>query len=277
MQHLSSSFSVFPSGPLIMSLTSSLFVFRPTCLLLIIAFVQWVRASVGVVDIHDLLGQGSEQYLSPEDPGYKENPNPAPWTHTPKCTHSTSFKSLGTKYCVYTNQDAFINGISILSTPKTAQSALEFLGEEPLSYFFPPDQVDEWFNTPRPWKIVDVPGKDKGVVATRKIKKHETFMVDQANVIMDLEMEKSVSSKENSKLLKTAIDQLRHPNWVRQLSSKHDGGMSDAIDEDIMMTNAFGTQLGDVDFRGLFPLVSVSANLFASVAIRGGFEMLTAI
>lgn len=110
---------------------------------------------------------------------------------------------------------------------------------------------------------MDIEGKDKGVVATRRIEEHETFMVDQASVIMDLEMEKSVSDKEAKRLLKVAVEQLRFPEWVRDLSGRHEGdGREDGEEEGdweekVMMTNAFGTSLGEAQFRGLFPLVSV--------------------
>jgi hypothetical protein len=228
------------------------------------------QGTVGVVDIQDLLDPDLQKPLaSPDKPRSSSKPasKHAPWTHAPECTHSTSFKNLGSKYCLYTNKNAFINGISILTTPKTAEEAAQHLNEEPLSYFLSVDEVNEWFDQEsRPWNIVDVPGKDLGVVATRKIKRYETFMVDQANVVMDLEMEKHVSKKDNLRLLKKAVDRLNNPGWVRQLSKKHDGHAEDAdeveeegaMEEHIMMTNAFGTQLGDVNFRGLFPLVSVS-------------------
>jgi hypothetical protein len=174
---------------------------------------------------------------------------------------------------VFTHNQTSINGISIITTPRTAKAAIQFLEEEPLSYFFTSEQVDSYFNDPQPWQIVDMPGKDKGVVATRKIKQYETFMVDQASVLMDMAMEKKLSLKENLALLKVAVDRLRYPDFVRALSSKHNGHSHTApsedadseedkerelekIDEDIMMTNAFGTQIGETQLRGLFPLVS---------------------
>jgi hypothetical protein len=249
-----------------MFLSSPLSRYGAASCILIAALVHLGNASLGVVDIHNLLEpNNNQQPLSSDTLHSQESIKHHPWTHRPQCAHSTSFKNLGTKYCVYTNKDAFINGISILSTPKTAEQALKYLDEEPLSYFFSQDQVDDWFNTPRPWKIVDIPGKDKGVVATRRIKKYETFMVDQATVVMDLEMEKAVAAKDNLRLLKLGVDQLRSPEFVRMLSKKHSGAEEGedeeeegVVDEHVMMTNAFGTQLGEVSFRGLYPLVSVS-------------------
>jgi hypothetical protein len=248
----------------------------PACII-VAALSYSAHGTVGVVDIQDLLEPDLQKLLKSHGtpPTAKSSSQHAPWTHTPQCTHSTSFKSLGSKFCLYTNNKGFINGISILTTPKAAEAAVQHLNEEPLSYFLNEEQIDEWFNQKtRPWKIADIPGKDLGVVATRKIKKFETFMVDQASVIMDLEMEKKVSAKENLRLLKLAVDQLRDPGWVRKLSKKHDGVTGDdkhededededeekegSVEEHIMMTNAFGTQLGEVNFRGLFPLVSVS-------------------
>ncbi|KAF2273065.1 SET domain-containing protein [Westerdykella ornata] len=208
---------------------------------------------------HPRQPQGQQQ--QPQKP-LSSNPH-LPWTHAPICTHSHSLNSLSTKYCVYTSQTAFINGISILTTPSLAALAAEHLDEEPLSIFFTPDQFDEWSSQPRPWEIVDIPGKDKGVVATRKIRKYETFMVDQAAVMVDLEMEKGVGLKEGMRLLKVAVDRLKRPEVVREMSGRHAGALKEGevavegrVEEDVMMTNAFGTSLGEGSFRGLFPLVS---------------------
>lgn len=50
-----------------------------------------------------------------------------------------------------------------------------------------------------------MPGKDKGVVARRKIKQFETFMVDQAAVVVDMETEKALSRRENSMSISTKL------------------------------------------------------------------------
>lgn len=234
-------------------------------LLLSSAFIHRTEGSVGVVDINDLLEPGSQQYLSSQKAGAGGN---AAWTHRPNCTHSTSFSKLGAKYCVYTNSNAFFNGISIITTPTVAQDAIQYLNEEPEPYFLSDKQLEKFFTKPRAYEIVDLPGKDKGVVATRKIKKYETFMVDQASLVMDLEMEKAVSKKDNLRLLKLGIDRLRDPEVVRGLSGKHNGEKGENDDEDVMMTNAFGTQVGETNFRGLFPLVSVSALLMTLIHIE---------
>lgn len=242
-------------------------------ILLSLLFSHPAQSSIGVVEIDDLLQPDLQKPLkSPNHPD--PSTQYAPWTHEPLCTVSTSFKSLGTKFCLYTNDRAFINGVSILTTPAAAEAAAEYLNEEPLSYFLSEAQQEEWFNggeeggNGRPWKIVPVEGKDLGVVATRRIRRHETFMVDQASVVMDLRMEKLVPRRESLRLLKKGVERLRRPGWVRELSGRHEGvdGGKDGEEEGdgeweehVMMTNAFGTQLGETEFRGLFPLVSVSA------------------
>lgn len=88
---------------------------------------------------------------------------------------------------------------------------------------------------------------------------------------MDLEMEKAVSRKEGMRLLKIGVDRLRSPALVRELSKKHDGSVrvgkdeedvaeaedeEGQLDEDVVMTNAFGTTLGEGNFRALFPIIS---------------------
>ena len=82
-------------------------------------------------------------------------------------------------------------------------------------------------------------------------------MVDSASIVMDLEMEKGMSKADNLRLLTLGIDQLVNPTLVRNLSTKHNhASVPKERDEDIMMTNAHQTQIGNTNYRALFPLVS---------------------
>jgi hypothetical protein len=106
-----------------------------------------------------------------------------------------------------------------------------------------------------------VPGKGMGVLATRQIKKFETIMVDQASVVVALSIEKMIGKAEARKLLYRAVEQLRVPGEVRGLSVEHNAeSEGDALEgeEDVMLTNSFGSQVGGTDCRALYPLVSVS-------------------
>ncbi|KAF2800254.1 SET domain-containing protein [Melanomma pulvis-pyrius CBS 109.77] len=240
----------------------------PISLLLLISHLHPTSATVGVVNIDELL-------LSPEHPQFlssspppKHNPH-APWSHKPHCKTSASLSSLNQKYCAFTSNTTGANGLSIITTPSLAETAAPFFSEDPLSHFLTQDQAEYLYYNAPPYEIVDhIPGKGKGVVATRLIKKYETFMVDQATVVMDLALEKSMGAPENLELLRTAVQRLRRPESVSGLSGKHNGAkdgegkeeeaedVTGGFEEDIMMTNAFGTTVAGESFRGLFPLVS---------------------
>ncbi|KAF2875804.1 hypothetical protein BDV95DRAFT_654916 [Massariosphaeria phaeospora] len=234
-----------------------------TLVLLTIPHVPFTLASAGNVRIDELLLQQDQQrYIAAADNA--DSPH-APWSHKPWCTHSTFLRSVGQKYCVYTSNTTGPNGISLITTPKTAARAAPLLDEDPLSHFLTQTQAETLYYNPAPYEIVDIPGKDKGVVATRLIAKFETFMIDQASVFMDLHLEQSVGEKENLKLLKMGVERLRSKEVVRELSDRHKGADGQAqaedevegeLEEKVMMTNSFGTTIANVAMRGVFPVVS---------------------
>lgn len=114
--------------------------------------------------------------------------------------------------------------------------------------------------------MVDVAGRGKGVVATRRIGKFETFMVDRASVVVDLRAEEKLGSDEKGELLRVAVERLGRPEAVMGLAGMHDGEekiekegeVDEERVEDIMVTNAFGTTMAGESFSGLYALVSVS-------------------
>ncbi|KAI4618938.1 hypothetical protein J4E83_005889 [Alternaria metachromatica] len=226
--------------------------------------LQHASATVGVLDIDDLLQPDLQQHLfAPnEDHPY------APWSHKPYCTASNYLPTLGQKYCVYTSNTTGPHGLSLIFPPRSAHLASEYLDDNPLDNFLTQKDAERLYFGGQPWKIVDIPGKAKGVVATRKIKMYETFMVDQAAVVVDMGAEKTLSEAENKKLMKRAVDQLLVPAMIRDMSSAHSGksheGENDGDDEEeggleeaIMKTNAYGSTVAEVSSRALYPLISV--------------------
>jgi hypothetical protein len=100
---------------------------------------------------------------------------------------------------------------------------------------------------------------------------YETFMVDQAAVVVDMGAEKALSEAENKKLMKRAVDQLLVPAMIRDMSSAHAGRNNDAenngdkedegsLEEAIMKTNAYGSTVAEIGSRALYPLISVGRN-----------------
>jgi hypothetical protein len=217
------------------------------------------HATIGTLDIDQLLSPDPQQrVLSAENPPPTHNPH-APWSHKPHCLPSK-------KYCVYTSNTTRSTGISIITSPKLAAQISNSIDEDPLDNFLTQDQAEYLYYNAPPYEVVDVEGRGKGVVATRRIKKFETFMVDRASVAVDLRAEEKLGSEEKGDLLRIAIERLGRPEAVIGLAGMHDGEAENEKDgevdgkrvEDIMMTNAFGTTIAGESFSGLFALVSVS-------------------
>lgn len=252
-----------------------------TCLLCLSThlLIQHTTASVGIVGIDDLLHQKDQQVIAPADASSSSS-DESPWTHTPYCKKSTSLSTPGKKYCVYTSNNTGPTGISLIASPRMVAEAAPLLDDNPLSNFLTPRQAEELYlgNEP-PYKVVEIEGKGMGVVATRRIKRFETVMVDQASVVVDLELEKALDKKANLGLLSRAVKQLRAPGVVLDLSKEHnsggkkkssgeDGGEGDEEieegrrEEDVMLTNSFGSEVAGVKCRALFPLISVRESPF---------------
>ncbi|KAI4650673.1 hypothetical protein J4E93_003030 [Alternaria ventricosa] len=225
--------------------------------------LQHASATVGVLDIDNLLQPDLQQNLHTPS---EDHPH-APWSHKPYCVTSTYLPTLGQKYCVYTSNTTGPHGLSLIFPPKSAHLASEYLDDNPLDNFLAQKDAERLYLGGQPWKIVDIPGKAKGVVATRRIKMYETFMVDQAAVVVDMGAEKALTEAENKKLMKRAVNQLLVPAMIRDMSSAHagksHGGENNGDDEEggsleeaIMKTNAYGSTVAEVSSRALYPLIS---------------------
>jgi hypothetical protein len=232
--------------------------------LILLVASQHASATAGVLDIDDLLQPDLQQNLLVPN---KKTPY-APWSHKPHCATSTYLPTLGQNFCVYTSNTTGPHGLSLIFSPESARAATKHLDDNPLSSFLIQDDAETLYLLGQPWKIVNIPGKAKGVIATRKIRKYETFMVDQAAVVVDMEAEKALSGEVNRGLLMRAVGQLLVPGMVRDMSAAHAGlGEGERGDEEeeegrledaIMRTNAYGSTVAEVESRALYPLISVS-------------------
>ncbi len=109
----------------------------------------------------------------------------SPWTHHPHCTNSTG-GGPHAKFCVFTNSHHGIRGLSMITTPQTAADSVDILNE-PILPSELPGSGNTWnASAPPLYEIVNIPGKGKGVVATRRIEKYETIMVDYASILVDM-------------------------------------------------------------------------------------------
>ena len=177
----------------------------------------------------------------------------SPWTHYPLCVNAADVPA--NKFCLYTNAQHGIAGVSIITRPQNAAEATKIL-DEPIAPAYASHLLsDGAAGLELPYKIVDIPGRGKGVVATRKIVKHEPFMADYASLVVDLNFPGSVQRLQGYKLLHRATDQLTNPDRVLSLGRSNDMA-ADEI-EDVLRTNAFHTVLAGEPHMILYPDVSV--------------------
>lgn len=151
-------------------------------------------------------------------------------------------------FCVYTNNRHGIGGLSIVTTPETASASIG-VWDESL-----PQLPSTKKNASLAYGIVDIPGRGKGVLATRVIKQHETFMVDYAALVVDLRVAGgSVERNEGYRLLQMAADQVADPKRVFGLAQTSRAARHPV--ENVLRSNAFHTALGAEgdEHMALFP------------------------
>lgn len=175
----------------------------------------------------------------------------SPWTHRPSCVEAE--KNPAIQYCVYSNSQHGSHGISLITKPETAAISIEMLNEK-----LPPVRPRNNSNhTTRSYQVVDMPGKGKGVIATRKIVRAEVIMSDWASVLLDLSFPKAVQKQSGHQLFHLAADQLSNPDVLLELGRSSTTATD--IVEDILGTNAFSYTLGGDAHMALYPQVAVGS------------------
>ncbi|KAL2261731.1 hypothetical protein VTK26DRAFT_3499 [Humicola hyalothermophila] len=183
-----------------------------------------------------------------------------PWTHQPECEYAVDRRI---RYCAYTDARRGPRGWSIVTTPQTAEGLLELkaLGTggpakpagSPSSE--PEDQGRGGDHDP-PYEVVDMPGKGKGVVATRPIRRYEEIMVDYAALVVDIGFTRAVPAALGYRVLHAAVDRLADPGSVLGLGQSNEFAL-DGV-ENVVRTNAFHTEVRGAPHVAVYPTVSVS-------------------
>jgi hypothetical protein len=175
-----------------------------------------------------------------------------PWTYEPHCLRPLASDNLPDKdlrqttYCLYTSSTFHSNhGISIITTPEFAAN---LLSNNPITT--EPYQHIIQFNG---YEMVDIPGKGKGLVATRKIKKGEIFMVDYPAVLIGVPFLKDVQAHHRRRLVKKGIERLTEEMREAVYGLAQKGG--NYLLDDIFAVNAISVPLGEEEVdqaMGLF-------------------------
>ncbi|KAK4184335.1 hypothetical protein QBC35DRAFT_59785 [Podospora australis] len=188
-----------------------------------------------------------------------------PWTHAPYCSESFT-DTPGEKFCVFSSSAYNLHsGISILTDPETAAGLALQLNDLSLPWAarhhlsprgeFRPDP-----DTDLPYTLIDIPGKGKGVVATRKINQFETIMKAYPAVIADnvfFPQEEGDSGQGNTrarKFFQKALEQLGDLDRIKKMARSRKGKVH--LLEDVVRTNAFGMTINGRDCKGMYPEIA---------------------
>ena len=188
-----------------------------------------------------------------------------PWTYKPYCPEETS-------YCVYTNSRYGNHGVSLIALPfdkapspdqSTSVRYIEVLlastslpkeQQRPSTLAVEPED--------KPYEIRDIPGKGKGVIATRRIPRGTVLIVEHALVIADSAFPSRVRKVLGREMLQRAMARLGKGGEASILdlarSSRDPQGVPAA--EDVMKTNSFTVKIAEKSHMALFPRVAVGAS-----------------
>lgn len=215
-----------------------------------------------------------------------------PWTHRPVCTEANRTGLQGQtvrlqQYCVFT--DATFRGgrgISVIAAPHAAAAmtlALDDSGVPARLRDHPSTPLDgdpalehgpfdETRGRRNAFSVQDMPGRGKGVVAARRIRRGEVVFVDYATVLSQNTFSAIDGSGRNEwedgnefrgdadpdqimQLLQVAVAQLPPTQQARVHALAHSLG-GDRV-RDILRTNVFGgITIAGASYIGLFPLGS---------------------
>ncbi|KAK4124333.1 SET domain-containing protein [Parathielavia appendiculata] len=169
------------------------------------------------------------------------------WTHQPECEHSMDRTA---RYCAYTNAQHGSRGWSVVTSPETAADSVSFLSLSPP--LKAPSLTSDSHGAP--YKVVEMPGKGRGLVAVRDIKQYEEILLDYATLLVDIEFTTKVPAVLGYRLLHAAVDRLSDPASVLDLGQSN--GFAQDVVENVVRTNAFHTNLGEVPHLAVYPAVS---------------------
>lgn len=181
-------------------------------------------------------------------PGDSHSPANRAWTRASSCTANGT-----AEYCIFVSS-TFANGrgIAVLTSPDRADyiaSLPGFTDPEVLAH----ENVDEDPETSK-FKMVHVPGKDMGVVATQPFQRGDHIMTFTPAIVIDYAMFDELPEADMHRLQAEAIDYLPSNLRGRFMNlSTHDGanGHLERVDK-ILRTNAFDVDVDDENDNGLY-------------------------
>lgn len=164
-----------------------------------------------------------------------------PWTHPKHCIEAKYGPD--DRFCAFTAATSGPHGLSIVAEPRYAAHMAGFVS----------DAYHRRVPDP-PYKVVELPGKGRGVVATRAIKRDEPILSDYAVLVLDSRVLVALDKEDSDALLGLATDRLAQPERVYEGARSHP---EHDVVLDVIATNAFSLDVGNETFYRLFPEIAV--------------------
>src|SRR5688572_28661074 len=228
-------------GLLFPSLIASAYTFNDT-------FDTCIWNAAGPLDSHHPTTY-STLYHFDEEPAIRLNTS-HPWSLPPPCVNAANNPMA--QYCVFTTHNfKATHSMSVITTPKIASLIHSANAIHDPVYEWEAGNAMTPANVPRrllpahvrildeedrTFEVRAVPGKGKGVIARREIRKGEVIMIGYPTIVGRMRFSKAVSAEQARKLIKYAVERL--PTDAREEVmelAKSTGG--EAAVEDVLRTN----------------------------------------
>ncbi|KAI0376970.1 hypothetical protein F5Y04DRAFT_265372 [Hypomontagnella monticulosa] len=230
------------------------------------ALTQFLDPKVCSLDYHgSVLGRRPELSTCPlpvDEDSAIDTGNWQPWKRRPYCIDSLQFEQHPPEFCVYAFEPfRGDKGISVITTPVLAASMVDALDDSvvpPKLRNHPSSSLAREGQGSTAYVMKDIPGKGKGLVATRPIRKWDLVIVEYPAMLAHMGVFEVVGSEMRQEILERALHLLpeKQQSEIMSLARK----MIDEPIEDILRTNIFGVELGiEIPHLGLFPIASVSS------------------
>jgi hypothetical protein len=187
----------------------------------------------------------------------------APWSHKPYCPGARNASNPAEQFCVYTSATfRGHHGISLVTSPELSSIIGDTLDDSVV-----PPALRDHISSPLmsditppgdlPYVVKDLPGRGKGVVATRNISRWEIVMVSFPAIMAPMEFLDTDNLRDKDKVNLLARVVRRLPQHEQKTIFSLARSVGGALVEDILRTNIFGVEVNGIQYMALFPGGSV--------------------
>jgi len=205
----------------------------------------------------------------------KKNPN-AQWDKIGPCLRANVTDPDSTEFCIYYSSALGSGrGVVVLTEAERADYMLRYPAFDPDSDLAESMAGGPGLNkfTPKA-KVVPIPGKEYGVVATETIFKGESIIAETASLLIDYNPVYKLAEKDLLRLQAFGIEYLPGAHRERVLNMSTHGASMDVVHklEKVLVTNAFEVKLDDENENNLYALFADSRSFYSPRFLRRAEE-----